>query len=83
MGFLVRAACVAALFVVSGCATVVKGTDQSVTVITDPNGAICELERDGTTIAVINPTPGSAQVDRDKDTILVTCEQEDYETSVA
>ncbi len=83
MEYILRAACVAALFFVSGCATVIKGSDQSVTIITDPTGAVCELERDGTTIAVINPTPGTAEIDRDKDMVLVTCERESYETSVA
>jgi hypothetical protein len=64
---------------ISGCATVVKGTDESVTLLTEPAGAVCDLEREGETIGAINPTPGTIEVDRDKDDILITCRLEDYE----
>ena len=64
---------------ISGCATVVKGTDESVTLLTDPPGAVCDLEREGTTIGAVNPTPGTIEVDRDKDDIMVTCRLDDYE----
>ena len=43
----------------SGCATLTKGTSQTVTVNTDPTGATCTLTRDAKPLAVINPTPGS------------------------
>lgn len=63
----------------SGCATIVKGTDQTVTVTTTPSGAMCELERDGQTVAVVNPTPGSANIDKSKHDISVVCSKEGYQ----
>lgn len=73
------AALTASAFVVSGCATVIKGTDESISVITDPAGATCTLLRDGKTVGVVNPTPGSVEVDRDKDDVSVNCILDDYE----
>jgi len=63
----------------SGCATIVKGTDQTVTVTTTPSGAMCELKRDGQTVAVVNPTPGSANIEKSKDDISVLCGKEGYQ----
>ncbi|WP_282604298.1 hypothetical protein [Pelagibius sp. Alg239-R121] len=71
----------ASAFVVSGCATVIKGTDESISVITEPEGATCTLVREGKTVGVVNPTPGSVEVDRDKDDVTVNCVLEDYEDS--
>ncbi len=44
--------------VFSGCATLTKGSDQTITVTTDPSGATCTISREGKTVAVVNPTPG-------------------------
>ena len=68
---------------VSGCATIVKGTDQTITLTTDPNGAVCDLERQGKMIGMIDPTPGTLEVDRDKDEILITCNLEGYEETAS
>ncbi|SLN69471.1 hypothetical protein [Oceanibacterium hippocampi] len=65
----------------SACATLVEGTDQTLTVITDPSGATCRLERDGTAIAVVNPTPGSVKVDKDKDQITILCQKDGFQES--
>lgn len=67
----------------TGCASIVEGTDQTVTVTTDPTGALCELERDGGVIAVVNPTPGSALIDKSKDDINVRCEKHGYQAAVS
>lgn len=61
------------------CSTIVEGTDQQVTVITDPSGASCTLSREGSVIGVVNPTPGSIQVDKSKNAIAVRCEREGYQ----
>lgn len=61
-----------------GCATIIEGTDQTVTVTTTPSGAICEFKRGGQTVAVVNPTPGSAMVDKSKEDISVTCNKDGY-----
>ena len=63
------------------CSTIVSGTDQSVTVITDPAGAECTLERGGVAIAVINPTPGTVQVDKSQQDIAVLCTREEHQDS--
>lgn len=62
----------------SGCATIVEGTDQTVTVTSDPSGASCELKRDGQVIGIVNPTPGSVQIDKSKKDISVQCVKEGY-----
>lgn len=63
------------------CSTIVEGTDQSVTVITEPAGAECTLERNGVAIAVINPTPGTVQVDKSSDNIGILCTREEHQDS--
>ncbi|MEK9661154.1 MAG: hypothetical protein VW644_05390, partial [Alphaproteobacteria bacterium] len=81
-GFIGAARAAALLFAMSmlgACASIVEGTDQSVTVLTEPAGAKCELIRDSQTIAIVNPTPGTVQVDKSKNHIAVHCEKEDYE----
>lgn len=78
----VRATLLAVLFAASGCATLVKGTDESVTVMTEPSGATCALDRDGHSIAMIKATPETVEVDRDKDDIVITCDLEKFETTV-
>ena len=66
----------------AGCATIVEGTDQTVTVITDPAGAECELQRQGSVIAIVNPTPGSVTVDKSQNNITVRCRLEGHEDGV-
>ena len=65
----------------TGCATVTKSANQSVTVDTRPPGAECTLEREGETLAVINPTPGAISVEKDKDVIQVTCKKAGFQNS--
>ncbi len=60
----------------SACATIVEGTDQSVTVTTEPSGASCSLQRDGKTVGVVNPTPGTVSVDKSQSDIAVSCEKQ-------
>lgn len=71
-----------ALPLIGGCATIVEGTDQTVTVISDPAGAECELRRDGEILAVVNPTPGSVSIDKSQDSVVVRCRLDGYEDSV-
>jgi len=63
----------------SGCATLTKGTTQTVTVNTDPAGAICTLSRDGKTVAIVNPTPGSIPVEKASGAISVLCKKTTYQ----
>jgi hypothetical protein len=73
--------CLAMAMAASGCATVVKGTEDSISIQTEPEGALCKLEREGGTIAVVDPTPGTVEVDRDSADIVVTCDLAGYETT--
>ena len=64
--------------VLGACATIVEGSDQTVTVITEPPGAVCSFTRAGATIAVANPTPSTESVEKSKDNISVLCEKDGY-----
>jgi hypothetical protein len=56
-----------------GCATVVKGTSQNISVDTNPQGATCTVTRNGSQIAVVQQTPGKVEVGRDKGALVVAC----------
>lgn len=66
----------------SGCATIVEGSDQSVSIITYPPEARCELLRSGEVLALVNPTPGTVSLEKSSDDITVHCMKDDYFDSV-
>ena len=66
------------LAVVAGCATITTGSDDLVTIDTDPSGAVCKLTRGDKQIGVINPTPGSLEVPKSQHDLTVRCEREGY-----
>jgi hypothetical protein len=68
---------------VAACATIVEGTDQTVTVITDPAGSTCTLSREGGTVAVVNPTPGSVVLAKSSDNVAVLCTKDGHEDGAA
>ena len=65
----------------TGCATLVKGASQSVTVNTDPQGATCALTREGKQIAAVNSTPGTVSVDKSRKAVAVSCSKPGYQES--
>ena len=67
-----------AALLTSGCATIVKGGSQGVTVKTDPAGANCELTKKGKSVGVVNPTPGSVQVGKGASALDVVCKKTGY-----
>jgi hypothetical protein len=67
--------------VFTGCATLTKGSSQTVTVTTDPPGAICTIAREGQTVAVVNPTPGSIPVEKSSKELSVVCDKPGYQPS--
>lgn len=69
---------VLAALLATGCASIVEGTTQTLTIATDPAGAECELSRGGEVIAVANPTPASVVVDKSQDDIAVACVLDDH-----
>lgn len=78
---LCRVAAGLALLAMAACASVVDGTSQNITVTTDPAGAKCDLVREGKSIAIVNPTPGTTNVSKDADDIIITCEREEFQTA--
>lgn len=68
--------------VLSGCATITQGTQQSITFNLEPPETRCEVNRVGD--GVLGKVSGKANtiyVGKDKDDILVKCEAEGYEAS--
>ena len=61
-----------------GCSTIVEGSDQTVSVITEPAGASCELMREGQAIGFVNPTPGSIGLEKSSDNVAVRCRKEGH-----
>ncbi len=74
----IRLGLLAPFLALGACATIVEGDDQTVSVITDPPGARCELTRDGQTVGFVNPTPGSVALGKSSDHVSVRCEKDDH-----
>jgi uncharacterized protein YceK len=73
--------CIAGLS--SGCATVMTGTDQNITVVTEKNvtAAKCELTDAKSKKWYVPSTPGSANVHRGDGPMSVICEKSGYRTA--
>ncbi len=72
----------AAMVALGGCATIVNGASQNLSVVTDPAGASCIFRRDGQVIGIVNPTPGTLAIAKASAPIEVRCAKEGYaETS--
>lgn len=63
----------AAVALLSACSTISDGTTQEILVNTNPDGANCALMREGVAVARVNPTPGSAMVQKTKHDITIVC----------
>ena len=74
-----RLAALAGLLSTAACASITQGSTQNVTVITDPAGAQCTLQRGTQSVAVIGRTPQSVTLDKSRQDIAVLCKQEGYE----
>jgi hypothetical protein len=72
-----------AMLLSSGCATIVKGSSQTLTVDTKPPGATCVFNRKGETIGAVNPTPGSLVVEKSSEAIAVRCAKDGFQESRA
>jgi hypothetical protein len=75
---LLLVACLAGL---GGCATIIDGTTQKITLNTNPPGADCAINRDGSKIAEITSTPGSVKIEKTKRDITVSCSKPGFETA--
>ncbi|MEJ2344206.1 MAG: hypothetical protein P8076_04570 [Gammaproteobacteria bacterium] len=72
------AATLAAAATLSGCASLTKGSAQTIAITTDPAGAACTLTRAGKVIGEINPTPSTVSVFKSGKPIVVRCRKEGY-----
>lgn len=71
-----------ALFIsvfLTGCASIIDGTSQEIVVNTNPPGASCVLNREGSPIARISETPGGTVVKKTKHDITILCNKQGYE----
>jgi len=57
----------------TGCATILSGTDQDITVMTNPSGAACDFIRTGTSIGTVASTPATMNVRKTRDDIRLVC----------
>ena len=67
------------LCLISACSSIIEGTSQEITVNTNPPGADCSLNRQGISIAHVNPTPGAATIKKTKYDITIVCNKKGYE----
>lgn len=65
----------------TGCATIMEGSGQSVTIATDPAGALCNVDRAGTHLGTVANTPGSLRIDKSKNDLAVSCTKDGYQTA--
>jgi len=65
--------------VTGGCATVTTGGFQTISVMTEPDGADCTFTRDGVVIARVNQTPGPILVGKSSGPIAVLCRKHGYQ----
>ena len=63
----------AALVGLGGCASIIKGTSQTVGIDTSPQGAACTVTREGAQLAKIDSTPGKLELSRSKNALVVSC----------
>ena len=70
---------IVALVCCSGCATILAGKTQNLTIATNPAGASCELTREGRVVGSVSPTPGAIMVNKTKHDISVVCKKDGYE----
>ena len=72
----------AALILLTGCASIVKGSSQSILITTPPTeGANCVLASKEGNWTVMSP--GAVTVDKSKENITVTCKKDGYQDGVA
>lgn len=65
------------------CATITSGTSQSLSVVTEPAGATCTVTREGTTVGIVSPTPGTLTVSKSARDMSVRCTRTGHSPGVA
>ena len=62
-----------------GCATLLEGRSQEITVITNPPSAQCVFKRQNKPIGSIDKTPGTLLVKKSKYDIIIKCTKNGYQ----
>jgi hypothetical protein len=70
---------IASLLFLTGCASIIEGTSQEITINTNPPGADCSLNRQGVSIGHVNPTPGAITIKKTKYDIMIVCDKPGYQ----
>ncbi|HEY8613198.1 MAG TPA: hypothetical protein VIL69_18180 [Roseomonas sp.] len=66
------------LVFLSACATITTSPSQNLTVLTEPPGASCEIQRNNHHVAVVNPTPGTARIGKSTRDTTISCTREGH-----
>ncbi len=69
------------LILLPGCATVVSGANQVVSVSTSPPGATCSIDRGGALVGSVPSTPGVLPIGKSGRDLTVTCTKPGYQTA--
>lgn len=62
----------------SACATITTSPSQNLSVLTEPAGATCDIQRNGRHVATVNPTPGTARIGKSTRETTVSCTREGH-----
>jgi hypothetical protein len=70
------------LVLVAGCASIVSGTSQQITIDSNPKGANCSLSREGQAIGNVL-TPSGLVIKKTKHDIAIVCDKTGYQRATA
>ena len=72
----------AAAGLLAGCATIADGTQQTISLDSNVEGALCGISQNGKEIVAPTAVPTAHLLPRVSGNLIVTCEAEGYETAV-
>jgi hypothetical protein len=61
-----------------GCSSILSGQNQIIAIKTTPEGAKCEVSRNGANVANLESTPGELYVEKTKDDLTLVCSKSGY-----
>ena len=76
-----RFALLALVALLPGCATILKGTHDTVALDTVPAGANCAVDRNGERVGEVTATPGTVRLSKSRHDLQVTCARDGYQTA--
>jgi len=71
-----------ALALLSACATLVEGTQDNVSLTSQPAGAACTVDRDGERVSALS-TPGNFSISKSRRELTVSCTKDGYGPATA